>query len=87
MREAIGMIETRSLVAAIEAADAMVKAASVKIIDFQIVGSGFVSVTVAGDVGAVISAVENGRERAEKLGEIISYNVVPRPHEEVDKIL
>lgn len=87
MREAIGMVETRSLIGAIEAADAMVKAASVRIIDFRIVGSGLVSVTVTGDVGAVKSAVETGRQRAEKLAEIISYNVVPRPHEEVDKIL
>lgn len=87
MRKAIGMVETRSLVGAIEAADSMVKAANVKIIDFQIVGSGLVSVTVAGDVGAVKAAVERGKEDAEKLAELISYNVVPRPHEEVDKIL
>jgi len=87
MREAIGMVETRSLVGAIEAADAMVKAANVKIVDFQVVGSGLVSVTVAGDVGAVKAAVESGKQRAEKLAEVISYNVIPRPHEEVDKIL
>jgi ethanolamine utilization protein EutM len=87
MREAIGMVETRSLVGAIEAADSMVKAANVRIIDFQVVGSGLVSVTVAGDVGAVKAAVETGREHAARLSEVISYNVVPRPHEEVDKIL
>ncbi|NLL81897.1 MAG: BMC domain-containing protein [Tissierellia bacterium] len=86
MREAIGMIETRSLIGAIEAADSMVKAANVKIVDFQLVGSGLVSVTVAGDVGAVKAAVETGRIQAEKVSEIISYNVVPRPHDEVDKI-
>lgn len=86
MREAIGMIETRSLIGAIEAADSMVKAANVKIVDFQLVGSGLVSVTVAGDVGAVKAAVETGRVQAEKVSEIISYNVVPRPHDEVDKI-
>ncbi len=86
MKEAIGMIETRSLVAAIEAADTMVKAANVKIIDFQIVGSGLVSVTVSGDVGAVNAAVESGRERAAKVAEVVSVNVIPRPHDEVDKI-
>lgn len=86
MREAIGMIEVRSLVGAIEAADAMVKSASVRILDMQIVGSGLVSVTVAGDVGAVNAAVENGRLRAETVAEVISANVIPRPHDEVDKL-
>lgn len=86
MKEAIGMVETRSLTAAIEAADSMVKSASVRIIDFQVVGSGLVSVTVAGDVGAVQAAVDNGREKASKVAEVISANVVPRPHDEVDKI-
>lgn len=87
MREAIGMVETRSLVGAIEAADTMLKTANVKIIDFQFVGSGLVSVTVSGEVAAVQSAVENGRIHAEKIAEVISSNVIPRPHEEVDKIL
>lgn len=86
MREAIGMIETRSLIGAIEAADSMVKAANVRIVDFQLVGSGLVSVTVSGDVGAVKAAVETGRLQAEKVSEIVSHNVVPRPHDEVDKI-
>nr|WP_300004991.1 BMC domain-containing protein [Tissierella sp.] len=86
MREAIGMIEVRSLAGAIEAADAMVKSASVRILDMQIVGSGLVSVTVAGDVGAVNAAVENGRVRAETVAEVISANVIPRPHDEVDKL-
>ena len=86
MREAIGMVETRSLVAAIEAADVMLKAANVKIMDFQIVGSGLVSVTVAGDVGAVKAAVESGQDRAAQVAEVVSTNVIPRPHDEVDKI-
>ena len=86
MREAIGMVEVRSLVGAIEAADAMVKAANVKVMDFQVVGSGLVSVTVSGDVGAVKAAVESGEMRAAKVAEVISVNVIPRPHDEVDKI-
>ncbi len=87
MKEAIGTVETRSLVAAIEAADAMVKAARVKILDFQFVGSGLVAVTVTGEVAAVKAAVDAGREEAAKVGEIISTNVIPRPHEEVGKVL
>ena len=87
MKEAIGMIETRSLAAAIEAADVMVKSANVKIIDFQFVGSGLVAVTVSGEVAAVKSAVENAEERASKVAEVISYNVIARPHDEIDKIL
>ncbi|HLR21956.1 MAG TPA: BMC domain-containing protein [Tissierellaceae bacterium] len=87
MREAIGMVETRSMVAAIEAADAMVKAADVKVLDFQFVGSGLVSVTVSGDVGAVKAAVDSGEQEAVKVAEVISANVIPRPHGEVDKIL
>jgi len=87
MKEAIGMIETRSLAAAIEAADVMVKSANVKIIDFQFVGSGIVAVTVSGEVAAVKSAVENAEERASKVAEVISYNVIARPHDEIDKIL
>ncbi|MCF6459670.1 BMC domain-containing protein [Clostridium sp. Cult3] len=86
MKEAIGMVETRSLIAAIEAADTMVKAASVEIIDFQVVGSGLVSVTVSGDVGAVKAAVESGKVRAAQVAEVVSANVIPRPHDEVDKI-
>lgn len=86
MREAIGMVETRSLVGAIEAADAMLKAASVKIMDFQIVGSGLVSVTVTGDVAAVMAAVDTAKVRAGEIAEVISANVIPRPHDEVDKI-
>lgn len=86
MREAIGMVETKSMVAAIEAADTMLKAASVKIMDFQLVGSGLVSVTVTGDVAAVTAAVENAKIRASQIAEVVSANVIPRPHDEVDKI-
>jgi len=86
MKEAIGMVETRSLVAAIEAADAMLKSANVKIMDFQLVGSGLVSVTVTGDVAAVMAAVENGKVRASEVAEVVSANVIPRPHDEVDKL-
>ena len=80
------MVETRSLVGAIEAADAMLKSANVQIMDFQIVGSGLVNVTVTGEVAAVSAAVENGKMRAAELAEVISANVIPRPHDEVDKL-
>lgn len=80
------MVETRSLVAAIEAADAMLKSANVKIMDFQLVGSGLVSVTVTGEVAAVMAAVENGKLRAAEVAEVVSANVIPRPHDEVDKL-
>lgn len=86
MRKAIGFVETRSLVGALEAADTMSKTANVKVHDFRFVGSGVVSVTVSGDVAAVKAAVENGRQSAEQISEIISANVIPRPHDEVDKI-
>ncbi len=85
--EALGMIETRGLVAAIEAADAMVKAANVELIGTEKIGSGLVSVMVRGDVGAVKSAVEAGGSAATKLGEIIATHVIPRPHGDVEKIL
>lgn len=80
------MVETRSLVGAIEATDAMLKSANVQIMDFQIVGSGLVNVTVTGEVAAVSAAVENGKMRAAELAEVISANVIPRPHDEVDKL-
>ncbi len=86
MQEAIGMVEAKSLVAAMEAADSMLKVANVKILDFQIVGSGLVSVTVSGDVAAVTAAVETGRERAAAIAEVISANVIARPSEEVAKL-
>ncbi len=86
-QEALGMIETRGLVAAIEAADAMVKAANVQLIGTEKIGSGLVSVMVRGDVGAVKSAVEAGGAAASSLGEIIATHVIPRPHGDVEKIL
>ena len=85
--EALGMVETRGLVAAIEAADAMVKAANVVLIGTEKIGSGLVSVMVRGDVGAVKSAVEAGGNAASRLGEIIATHVIPRPHGDVEKIL
>ncbi len=85
--EALGMIETRGLTAAIEAADAMVKAAEVTLVGTEKIGSGLVSVMVRGDVGAVKAAVESGTAAASKLGEIIATHVIPRPHADVEKIL
>ena len=85
--EALGMVETRGLVAAIEAADAMVKAANVVLVGTEKIGSGLVSVMVRGDVGAVKSAVEAGEASARRLGEIIATHVIPRPHGDVEKIL
>ena len=85
--EALGMIETRGLVAAIEAADAMVKAANVVLIGTEKIGSGLVSVMVRGDVGAVKSATEAGSQAAGRLGELVAVHVIPRPHADVEKIL
>ena len=85
--EALGMIETRGLTAAIEAADAMVKSAEVTLIGTEKIGSGLVSVMVRGEVGAVNAAVEAGSQAASKLGELIATHVIPRPHADVDKIL
>ena len=86
-QEALGMIETRGLVAAIEAADAMVKAAEVELIGTEKIGSGLVSVMVRGDVGAVKAATEAGASAASRLGEIVATHVIPRPHADVEKIL
>ena len=86
-QEALGMIETRGLTAAIEAADAMVKAAEVALVGTEKIGSGLVSVMVRGDVGAVKSAVEAGAASAERLGEVIATHVIPRPHSDVEKLL
>ena len=84
--EALGMVETRGLVAAIEAADAMVKAANVELIGTEKIGSGLVSVMVRGDVGAVKAATESGSAAASKLGELVAVHVIPRPHADVEKI-
>lgn len=86
-KEALGMIETRGLVGAIEAADAMVKSANVTLIGYEKIGSGLVTVMVRGDVGAVKAAVDAGSCAAEKVGEIVSQHVIPRPHTDVEKIL
>ncbi len=87
VQQALGMVETRGLVAAIEAADAMLKAANVELVGTEKIGSGLVSVMVRGDVGAVKAAVEAGLAAAQKLGEIIATHVIPRPHADVEKIL
>ncbi|ERT69070.1 MULTISPECIES: ethanolamine utilization microcompartment protein EutM [Cetobacterium] len=84
---ALGMVETRGLVAAIEAADAMVKAANVTLIGKEIVGGGLVSVLVRGDVGAVKAATDAGAAAADRIGELISVHVIPRPHSDVEAIL
>ncbi len=86
-QEALGMIETRGLVAAVEAADAMVKAAEVTLVGTEKIGSGLVSVMVRGDVGAVNAAVDAGKASAARLGEVVATHVIPRPHADVEKIL
>ena len=86
-QEALGMVETRGLVASIEAADAMLKAANVTLVGTEKIGSGLVSVMVRGDVGAVNAAVEAGSASASRLGELVATHVIPRPHTDVEKIL
>jgi ethanolamine utilization protein EutM len=86
-RGALGLIETRGLVGAIEAADAMVKAANVRLIGREQIGGGLVTVMVRGDVGAVKAATDAGAAAAGKVGEIVSVHVIPRPHEDVEGIL
>ena len=85
--QALGMIETRGLVASIEAADAMLKAANVVMVGTEKIGSGLVSIMVRGDVAAVKAAGEAGSATAAKLGEVVAVHVIPRPHAEVEKIL
>ncbi|KRL49749.1 BMC domain-containing protein [Levilactobacillus spicheri] len=87
MNNALGMIETKGLVASIEAADAMVKAANVEMMGQEKIGSGLVTVMVRGDVGAVKAAVDAGVAAAENIGEVMSSYVIPRPHAEVEAIL
>ena len=87
MQEAFGLVETRGLVAAIEAADAMVKAADVVLIGTEKIGSGLVSVMVRGDVAAVKAATEVGGKSASRLGELVAVHVIPRPHADIEKIL
>ena len=85
--DAIGMIETKGLVASIEAADAMVKAANVTLIGKELVGGGLVTVLIRGDVGAVKAAVDAGAAAAERVGEVKSVHVIPRPHTDTEKLL
>ena len=85
--DAIGMIETKGLVASIEAADAMVKAANVTLIGKEKVGGGLITVLIRGDVGAVKAATEAGAEAAKRVGELISVHVIPRPHGEVNALV
>jgi ethanolamine utilization protein EutM len=86
-KQALGLIETKGLVGAIEAADAMVKAANVTLIGKENIGSGLVTVMVRGDVGAVKASVEAGSAAAKRVGELVSAHVIPRPHDEVEDIL
>ena len=87
MSEALGLIETKGYVGAVEAADAMVKSANVVLIGSQRVGSGLVTVLVRGDVGAVKAATDAGAVAAQNVGELVSVHVIPRPHTDVEKIL
>ena len=85
--DALGMVETKGLVGAIEAADAMVKAANVSLVGYEKIGSGLVTVMVRGDVGAVKAATDAGAAPAAAVGEVVSTHVIPRPHTDVEKIL
>jgi microcompartment protein CcmL/EutN len=87
MQDALGMVETKGFVGAVEAADAMVKSANVQLIGNEKVGAGLVTVMVRGDVGAVKAATDAGAAAAAKVGELISVHVIPRPHTDVEKIL
>ena len=86
-KQALGMVETKGLVGAIEAADAMVKAANVTLIGKEKIGSGLVTVMVRGDVGAVKASVDAGAAAAKRVGELVSVHVIPRPHQDVEGIL
>ena len=87
VKEALGMVETKGLIGAIEAADAMVKAANVSLIGKEQIGSGLVTVMVRGDVGAVKASVEAGAAAAKRVGDLYGVHVIPRPHEDVEMIL
>lgn len=86
-KEALGMVETKGLVGAIEAADTMVKSANVTLVGYEKIGSGLVTVMVRGDVGAVKASVDSGASAAQKVGELVSVHVIPRPHTDIEKIL
>ena len=85
--DALGMIETRGLIGAIEAADAMVKAANVVLIGKEYIGAGMVTVLARGDVGAIKAATDAGAAAARRVGELVSVHVIPRPHADVDRVL
>ncbi len=85
--QALGMVETQGLVSAIEAADAMVKAANVKMVGKELAGAGLVSIYVRGDVGAVKAATDAGGAAAERVGELVSVHVIPRPHSDIEAII
>lgn len=85
--EALGMVETKGFIGAVEAADAMVKAANVKLIGKEYIGAGYVTIFVRGDVGAVKAATDAGAAAARRVGELISVHVIPRPHGEVERVL
>jgi ethanolamine utilization protein EutM len=87
MNGAPGLIETRGLVAAIEAADVMVKAANVTLVGRESIGGGYVTVVITGDVGAVKAAIDAGATAAKKIGELVSVHLIPRPHDDVQKLL
>ncbi len=87
MAEALGMIETRGFVGMVEASDAMVKAARVELVGYEKIGGGYVTAIVRGDVAAVKAATEAGSRAAEKVGELISTHVIPRPHDNIDAAL
>jgi ethanolamine utilization protein EutM len=87
MADALGMIETRGFVGMVEAADAMVKAAKVELVTYEKIGGGYVTAIVRGDVAAVKAATEAGARQAERVGELVSVHVIPRPHANVDSVL
>jgi ethanolamine utilization protein EutM len=85
--EALGMVETKGFIGAVEAADAMVKAANVQLVGKEYIGAGFVTIFVRGDVGAVKAATDAGAAAARRVGELVSVHVIPRPHSEVERVL
>lgn len=87
MSDALGLIETRGLIGAIEAADAMVKAANVQLVAKEYIGAGYVTVMARGDVGAMKAATDAGAAAARRVGELVSVHVIPRPHSEVERII
>ncbi|MGG7620041.1 BMC domain-containing protein [Bacillus coreaensis] len=87
MRDSLGMIETKGMVGAIEAADAMTKAANVTLVGYEKIGSGLITVMVRGDVGAVKAATDAGASAAERVGEVVSVHVIARPHSEIERLI